>query len=84
MFVTFGVSLATIGWGHVDRTRATSRPTAFASIPKSKPWLTFGQDTLSSMAAIPGSAPSVSAIAAKSSSSSPAMLATTAVPTVRR
>ncbi len=82
--VTFGVSLAMTGSGHRDRTRRTSRPTAAALMPRSRPWLTFGQEMFSSTAARPGSAPSRSAIATNWSSSSPAMLAITAVPTVRR
>ena len=84
MSVTLGVSLAMIGSGQAPRTRRTSRPTAAASMPRSSPWLTFGHEMFSSIAARPGSAPSISAIATNWSSSSPAMLAITAVPTVRR
>ena len=53
-------------------------------MPRSSPWLTFGHEILSSIAARPGSAPSISAIATNWSSSSPAMFAITAVPTVRK
>ena len=84
MSVTFGVSLAMIGSGQAARTRRTSLPTVLGSIPRSSPWLTFGHEIFSSIAARPGSAPSISAMATNWSSSSPAMLAITAVPTVRK
>src|SRR5271157_5218346 len=44
MSLTFGVSLAMIGKGQALFTRRTSRPTAPASTPRSRPWLTLGQE----------------------------------------
>ncbi len=54
MLVTFGVSLAMIGVAVAARQSATSRSHIAASVPKSTPPDTFGQEMLSSIAATPG------------------------------
>ena len=82
--VTFGVSLAINGNGPASRQRRTTRVIADGSIPRSSPWLTFGHERFSSTADKPGSSFSRPTIATNPSSSSPATLAITTVPTVRR
>ena len=56
MSVTLGVSLARIGSEHARRAPATTRSHIRGSVPKSTPWLTFGQEMFSSIAAIPANA----------------------------
>ena len=80
MSVTFGVSLARTGSLVAARTPATTPRHIPASVPRSTPWLTFGQEMLSSSAAMPSTPSSRSASPTNSAWEAPAMLTITGAP----
>ena len=80
MSVTLGVSLASTGLDVAPRTPATTRRQSSGSLPMSTPWLTFGHETLSSTAAMPGTSSRRAARETNSSIVPPAMLTITGAP----
>ena len=80
MLVTLGVSLASTGSEVAPRTPSTTPRQATGSVPMSMPWLTLGQEMLSSIAAMPGTPSNCEASATKSACDPPAMLTITGAP----
>ena len=80
MSLTLGVSLAITGRLVAARTPATTSRQVAGSLPRSTPWLTLGQETLSSRAAIPATPSSRRASATNSAAFAPAMLTITGAP----